>query len=486
MAIFLVAAAVRAIYLVQLAATPFTDERGLVADSRYYDLRASQIAAGDWLPDVPGFLSPFYCYFLGLFYRLGGGFAGIQWLQLSLGAVSAVLLYRIGASLWDEETGRIAGLLLALYGPHVYYTGVTLPAVTILALHLALIWVLVNGDSLPRYALAGALIGAAILAKANALLLLPALALWTWRRDGTPRDKAAACAVLAACAALVVAPMTWANYRVTGELLLVTSTGGANLFKGNGPTANGTHAFLPPGVQATGILAHRLGQVDPARSVAETRELSRMAREYVLAHPWRSVKLWVKKLLLLFNHRELGIRDSYSFVRETQVPLLRYPLLAFWAVAVPGLAGAVRPGAGRRGEILYAVAAVQVASFVIVFVLGRYRLVLVACLMLFAAHLIRRIRAHARLRAAVAVLAAALVFLPFPEFPRGRGWADQYAFVARRAEERGDWEAAVRAWESALDADWTDWRRIEGSRAQVEERLGAARAALAAQSPSPT
>ena len=74
----------------------------------------------------------------------------------------------------------LASALLVFYTVHIYYHGILLPTTTILLLHLLLIFALTGRWALWRFAVAGALIGLAILAKANAILLLPALAAWVW------------------------------------------------------------------------------------------------------------------------------------------------------------------------------------------------------------------------------------------------------------------------------------------------------------------
>jgi hypothetical protein len=73
---------------------------------------------------------------------------------------------------------------------------------------------------------------------------------------------------------------------------------------------------------------------------------------------------------------------------------------------------------------------VQIASYTLVFVLARYRLVAVACLILFASRFVgdviqifvERRRRTLALAAAVALCCALLVHIPFAEFPYERGF----------------------------------------------------------------
>jgi tetratricopeptide (TPR) repeat protein len=112
--------------------------------------------------------------------------------------------------------------------------------------------------------------------------------------------------------------------------------------------------------------------------------------------------------------------------------------------------------------VLYALFGVQLVSFVGVFVLARYRLVAVTCLILFASWELLRWLDAARRRApsalatgvAVALVAALFVKLPRADLSRDRGFALQH-------EKLGDWYAiskqpdrALVAYREALAADW--------------------------------
>jgi len=468
--LFAVALGLRLAYLNLLFGTPFGNELGLIADTRYYTARAAEIASGVLFPDLPGFLSPAYCFFLGAVqFLIGPGIAGLKIVQAVIGALSVVLLYLIGRALFSEAVGLLSAVMLAFYATHVFYTGLLLPAVLVLFLHLLLIWVLAQGWSMPRIGVAGLLVGLAVLAKANALLLLPVLSLWIWFAcpDRAVKSRLARIALLCGVAAATIAPLTLNNYRVSKTFLLVTTTGGSNLLKGNGPTATGTHAFLPRGAQATGMAAHLEGHVDPRAAVEQSRTLSDWAWTHMREHPGRTLQMFGKKLVLLFNAHEWGIRDQFHFVNRF-VPLLRWGLLPFWLIVPLGLVGALAAlRAWRQVGLLHAVILVQIVSFVLIFVLARYRLVLVACLMPFAAWLILRCLEWARERCvrplALALAAVVLVFavgsIRFADLPAQSGFADQWAFVAKVYRQEGRLEEALLAYEAAFGETWIDQRR---------------------------
>lgn len=485
--VLLVALGVRAVYLVQLARTPWADERELISDAAYYDMRAREIATGGLLGDAPAFLSPAYCLVLGAVYAATRPDPmAARVFQALLGALSCALLYLAARRYFDERTALFAAALFAFYGPHVFYGGLLLPATLVVFLHVLLLWLVARPPTVAVALAAGAIAGFATLAKSNAILLVPAIATVWWLLYREQPAKRRLGALLAAAAALTILPVTAANYAISGRFLLVATTSGSNLLKGNGPTANGTHAFLPLGTEFTGLRAHLDHAVDPAAAVAQSHAHAASARRYMLAHPLRTLRLFGTKLLLMLNRRELGIRDSYDFVR-TRIPLLSLPLLSFWAVVPLGLTGLVFAWSERRRQaVLFAVLAVQAISFVLVFVLARYRLPAVACLAPFAAYQILWTAERARATewrkiagaAAVLALFLALAFLPLSEFPRERGFADQYKFLADREQAGGDDAAAVEHYQAALASDWQDGRRAMPLRWECMLRLVQALVAL--------
>ena len=481
MLIFGAALLVRLLYLHQLAETPFYDDFDLVGDARYYDMRAREIAAGDWIGDMAGFLSPFYSLTVAAVDSVAGpGLPGVKFLQAILGALSCVLLYLIARRLFSEGAGRIAGALLAFYATHIYYTGIVLPAVVIVFLHLCLVLVLLGGKAPWRSLVGGLLIGLCAAAKANAVLLLPALILVVWfvHRETDVRSRVIASALIAAGAALAIAPVTVGNYLAGDSFVLLTTTGGNNLLKGNGPEASGTHVFLPHRAPV-GLFAHVKKEVDPAQALAQSKLLGNEAWRHMLSNPGRTVALFLKKGLLFFNRRELSIRDQYYFAR-TQVPLLRWPLFSFWFVVPLGLTGICFAGSRwRELSVLWAVLAVQIVSFVLIFVLARYRMVAVACLLPFAAKqiedLVRWFRSgetsKLRSSAILLIVFAAIAFVPFSEFPADRGFADQYKFLADDHLRHGRFSPAAESYREAIDSDWQDGRRTQLLRWECMMRL---------------
>ena len=484
LSVFIVALGVRLLAYHQMHAWPLLEKAEVLADTHYYDMMARQVAGGDLLGNHPYFLSPAYYYALGLGYALfGAGAATALVLQCILGALTCVLAYAIGRKVFGPTAGWIAGGLLALYGYLVYQNLVLLPDSVILFLNLAALWVLIDLEqrlSSLRAFIGGALIGLAAAARANALLLVPAVGLFIWfahRRAG--RKRIMACAALAAGCLLVVAPFTIRNYIVSKEFVLLTTTGGRNFWKGNGPGATGSHRFLEKDEWSQGLLQYLTGGQDAQVAIADSERLTSQTWSHIASHPVQTAGLWIKKLGLFFHARELGIRDHFYFA-QTFSSLLRGLWVSFAWIAPLGLLGLWSALRARRGRLLSIFLLVQVASFVAIFVIGRYRLVAAALLAVLAAYQllwwserIRQRQWRPLLWTAVALAALLLVTnRPLREFPRNAGFGDQYAALGFYYAGQRDCAKALPAYQNALASPWIEQPSLEGMRNKARYHVG--------------
>ena len=443
-AIFCLAFGLRFAFLLQMRDTPMRDYAGLpwhqwfILDSAYYHQLGASIAQGHLIAPTAHFLSPLYCYFVGFVYAvLGVGLDGVRLAQCVIGSFSCVLLYWIGRQAFSEVVGILSGLCLAIYGLHIYYTEIILPTVLVVFLNLTFLLLLsiMPAKLTPaRAAGAGMILGLAALAKANSLLLVGVTiaVLWWQHREAGRRQFVRLALPFVIGTFLTIVPVTVHNYVVSGEFVLITTTAGRNLLKGNGPSADGTHIQLSPSLMGTNIKFYLDGDVKPDHAARQSREQVSFTLQFMASQPIASAKLFVKKALLFVNERELFIRDNFYFAKRYS-SVLDLPLPGFALIGALGLAGAL--WGLRRWELtphVYAMLLVQIASYTLVFVLARYRLVAVACLMLFASRfvsdvaqiVVERRRGALALAAAVLLCCALLVNLPFPEFRYERGFGE--------------------------------------------------------------
>lgn len=231
------------------------------SDAAYYYERAAELAAGQGYLTPDGqptaFWPPGWPFALSAAFRLlGTSVAAVGLFNLACAALSGVLVLSLGRKLCGSEPAqpelgaRLALLLLALYPNNALYVPVALTEVFYTTLLLGLCWLLVTQRG--AYALLGAglLLGVATLVKAQTLVVVPlVLGIGVLR---APRWWAAVPGaiarglLLAALAALVVAPWSLRNERELGHYVAVSTNGGVTLLTGNNDSADGGYGDQDP------------------------------------------------------------------------------------------------------------------------------------------------------------------------------------------------------------------------------------------------
>jgi hypothetical protein len=378
----------------------------------------------------------------------------------------------------------------------IFFDGLLLPesaaALSITALALGVLRARESQNGRDAVA-AGALAGLAALLRPNVLLVLPLVwGLVTSARSGArPRAAALASVVLASLA--VMAPITARNYTASGEVVVLTTHGGLNLFVGNGPGANGTFR-VPPEVPGADSPITQFAAFDHAAETAVGHPLTPSEADaywrgrvvdQVTTHPLDAAVLLARKTHLFFNARDLGLVLSHELARRVS-PVLGGPLVQFGLLAPLAFVGLLLAAFGARGRPEWTLAWLTLglaSSVILVFVTDRYRTPLMPLLAVLAVWMLVRLRALVRGRATrpLLVLGAALagaVLVAWP-VPGDRHFDRDYALLALGHAETGDWAAADEALDDALRIDAHSLPALE-ARATTLEMRGDRDAALTA------
>jgi hypothetical protein len=364
-------------------------------DSLFYD----RVAAGEAAPALAYFHSPLYQWFLaGLYGWFGRDLFAVRAVQLGLGAATAVLIYLLTLRLFRRiSVAALAGLGAGLLGPALLYEGQLLVDGLIALLAALILHALLDGARRPNpmaFLLVGLLLGIAALARAVVLIWLPLVVIYLVMRATSRRDAVRWVAALAVGATLVIAPVTVRNYLVEGDVVLITSNGGLNLYVGNNPDANGSYN-LPEGLwfrpgDPLDDFAGRSAATQDLGRVPSSSELSRWwsgkAWSFMAENPGRTLALGKEKLRILINDYEYPQLYNYEVYAEVAPVLSRLPTAGF--VVGPGLIGLVAMWLGRHGRrrrLVAALAAAYGLAFLPFFVTGRYRAAWLALLCPFAA-----------------------------------------------------------------------------------------------------
>src|SRR4051794_35618347 len=220
----------------------------LVADARDYDGHAVSIAQGEGYSDrlatgrPTAFRPPGYTYLLGGVYRLTGVWERpapervkvARRMQVGIGTVLVAAIGLLAAQLWGAVVALASMALAAVYVPLVTMSGTVMsePLFAVFMLG-AVSAVLQHRRSVHRYrwALAGGVLaGAAVLTRANGLILLVPLgfAVWALRPRWSVRALGPPLA-LGIVALLVVSPWTVRNARKFHAFIPVTTQLGSAL-----------------------------------------------------------------------------------------------------------------------------------------------------------------------------------------------------------------------------------------------------------------
>ena len=397
-----VALAVRLVHVWQMRGTVFFSV--LMGDSRGYDVWARQIAAGDWIGREVFYQAPLYPYFLATLYTLfGPDLLIVRVAQAALGAAACAALAFTTSRIFSERAGLIAGLMLALYPPAIFFDGLVQKSVLdvlLLCAALAIVAeITTRGHATARWLALGIVMGGLAMTRENAILLavvlgaIGALGLPADARAGLKPTSSRRVLAFVIGIGIVLLPVAVRNYMVGGGFYLTTSQFGSNLYIGNNPRADGSYVALREGrgspeyerVDATALAEAATGRSLTPREVSTYWAMQTV--DYIREQPLDWLALLARKARLLVSRTEIIDTESQESHVEYSWPLRVVGKVWHFGVVLPlAVAGIVATwGQRRRLVVFYALAAVYAISVLAFFVVARYRLPLVPLLMPFAA-----------------------------------------------------------------------------------------------------
>ena len=361
------------------------------------------------------FMHPTYPYALALLYSVTGPHpiaAAIA--QCFLGALSSCALAALVARRFESrQTGLVAGLGLAVYGPLV--VGDSLLETTAVSIALLLGALLLVDTLRPQKLIAaGALFALAALARGNLLVCLPAvLALVLF----TPRIERAARARLVAAffAGMLVVHVGLGarNYAVTGTFAMSTSNLGPTLYLSHHPSATTGGQEPPAFVRPDPRFELDDWRREAARDLGRVPTITENDRYWrrrtwaaIAADPGHEALLFARKIGLAFGAAELADNYSLSYLASL-TPVGVLPLLGFSVALGFGVVGAfVRLRDYRKMAPFYGFCALYPLSLGLLYVSSRFRVPMAPFVVAFAAAGVIAVWEWARARQTSRLLAA--------------------------------------------------------------------------------
>ncbi|HEX6209275.1 MAG TPA: glycosyltransferase family 39 protein [Methylomirabilota bacterium] len=390
-----------ALRLVLLGATSGLPPR--IADEQSYLALATSLADGRGYASESGPTSlrpPLYPALVASLWTLSGtrSLQLVRAVQVLLGLVMAVVVYRLGRDLFDERTGALAAALVWFYPPLVFSTYLLLTETLFTCL---VVFVL----AAYRHTLArdsggaafgtGTLIGLAALTRSVLWPFAPVLAVVTLLvAGGTPRRRLALGALLLAGWAVTLAPWAVRNTRLWGMPVVVDTMGGLNLRMGNYEFTPNDRIWDAVSKRGEESWVHGLPPSPPGGGTWNEAQKERWARDqavaYMAAHPGETALRAAIKLgdfWALDRDFAAGIyRGLYEPPAWFAVPATAAMLLAHPLVIVLAVVGAwARPPSDWRFHLTaWLLVGFVCALHVIVFAHPRYRLPLTPIFCLYA------------------------------------------------------------------------------------------------------
>ena len=388
--------------------------------------RARYLAEVSWLgPPVAYWKPPLYDYFLGVHHAL---FGSALWpsriAQILLDGASCVLGFALARRLLSRGAGIAVAAGIALWGPLIYFSSVHVSTSLVVFLELCVLLLAVRAQREPsrvRWLDVGFVLGALAIARAEALLFAPWLAGWLWWSLGRypPRKRLSWMATLAIGVTVIVAPVALRNALYAGDPVLISANGGINFYVGSAPEYRGVIG-VRPGPEWELLMRAPIDvgyESEGERSQYHFRE----ARALIASDPIGWVAHTLRKLGHVWHGRELpSNRDLYSSRGDSfilaallwRTPVLFFPFGLLAPLAIVGMAVSWRER--RDSRFLIGLVAVHCATMMLFFVTGRFRIIMLPVLALFAAEAVvwafDRARAKRRRALAFAGIATAVLF----------------------------------------------------------------------------
>jgi 4-amino-4-deoxy-L-arabinose transferase-like glycosyltransferase len=385
-----------AAFAIRVAYVDATPGMQLVADARNYDGHAVSIARGEGYEDrlatgrPTAFRPPGYTYLLGGLYRVTGVWEKpkpervevARQGQIVIGTVLVAMVGLLAAQLWGGVVALISMALAAVYVPLVTMSGTVMSEPLFVVFMLgALSAALQFRRSARRYPwalLAGLLAGAAILTRANGIILLLPLALAVWDRPWRrPSLRALGPPIaLVVVAVLAVSPWTIRNARQFHALIPVTTQLGSALAGtyNDEARADPVHPGSWRSLRRVPSYADLYGPLRQTDEAVLERKLRRRAQRYALHHPVyvAQVAFWTTVRGLELDGIDWAIHTASTV--SIDATWAKRGVWCFWLFAVLALAGAFTPLARRAPWFVWAFPALMYLSVVfLVIETPRYR-----------------------------------------------------------------------------------------------------------------
>jgi 4-amino-4-deoxy-L-arabinose transferase-like glycosyltransferase len=304
-AILLLALALRLAWIAYAHPNP---NDGRFDDTLFYDHAAQALAAGKGYPgffdaQTAGWPPGYPLLLAGIYKAVGHDFLAPRLLNVFAGVATCLLVYLVGARVFDRRTGLLGAFLLSIFPSHIFRTTLlmteTLTGLVVVLLALLLLrWVMREGGPSRVQAVAlGILFGAFALTRGEAVVFVPvALIVWklavpSWRRF------AGGAALMLSAMVLAVVPWTIRNAIAMDAFIPIASGLGHTFLAGHQDDPYDPYSVFPEAK----ITVQYSYLPYPEREIRVEREALRQGLDFAKSHPAYEAQLVFEKLFNMYK-----------------------------------------------------------------------------------------------------------------------------------------------------------------------------------------
>lgn len=388
--IFALALVVRIFFLIQMGDCP-SFHFPIVDSLTYHEMAHDWVTMGNLSPDF-FWHGCFYPFFLSFLYGISGSsLVFVKILQMILGAITAVLVFKLGLKVFNLSTAWIGGGITALYMPLVFFESQLLAAGLAAFWGILLVFLFIQTSENPtprRWVLTGLVAACSILTRPVFLPFVLVGGGWLifLLRHKKPLKGVAFLMVGFLVAAL---PAAWANHQVMGKFTLLPYSGGINFFVGNNPDYQRTISARP------GLGWEQILELPVSQGITEPYEKQSyyygLVRTYLFKYPTYFLQGLIYKSLQFLSSREMPRNVDIYLYRKWSTLLkwgtwklgsFGFPFFLLLPFAILGIIMGWQkvPSFWKLFLLLYP------AAVILVFVTSRYRIPVIPLLIPLGAY----------------------------------------------------------------------------------------------------
>lgn len=368
-------------------------------DDETYHRIGAQIAKGASFPGY--YYAPGYSHFLGIVYFLfGDSYLTGRMAMIALSLVNSLIIFLIAKLLFNQRTAYIA-FIISLFDLDFHFFATNLYTEILFIFFVLLMFyfsfALIEKKTLKLSIAAGASIALAMFIKFEIAIMIPLWIIWVFLNVKDKKAVYRFAAALLVTIFIIQLPWFVRNYNISGgEMVLVSTTGGVNMWIGNNPYATGSYDHSPPpGVEYNPFKS--LDHTEPGYDAKKNNLATKLALQYIRENP------------------AVFLKKSYTFLTEYWlIPTRKYLrrwhpdnyLIYAWALelfAIAGLLLSFRKN-WMRHSLIYAFFLTTTFVYMISFYMQRYKVPLIPFAIIFAAYAIHEATTRVRIKGGYIVI----------------------------------------------------------------------------------